>query len=110
MSMGQDEVLFGRIALHYKLVSQDQLAEATSAWSQEGGLRGLGEILLERGVLNRRQLEQLRAVQRDYLAKQKAQQPGQAASPAAPPAPAPETPAPPPAPAPQPAANTSWRE
>ena len=68
--MGQDEVLFGRIALHYKLVSQDQLAEATSAWSQEGGLRGLGEILVERGVLNLRQLEQLRAVQRDYLAKE----------------------------------------
>jgi twitching motility protein PilT len=117
MSMGQDEVLFGRIALHYKLVSQDQLTEATSAWSQEGGLRGLGEILVERGVLNVRQLEQLRAVQRDYLAKQKAQQPGQAA-PAA--APAPEVqPSPPavPAPAPAPASPASpasipagWRQ
>jgi twitching motility protein PilT len=110
MSMGQDEVLFGRIALHYKLVSQDQLAEATSAWSQEGGLRGLGEILVERGVLNLRQLEQLRGVQRDYLAKelakQKAQQPGQPA-PAA--APASETqPAPPPAPAP--GVQTGWRQ
>jgi twitching motility protein PilT len=107
--MGQDEVLFGRIALHYKLVSQDQLAEANSAWSQEGGLRGLGEILVERGVLNLRQLEQLRAVQRDYLAKElakKAQQPGQAAAPAPAPEPAPA----PAAPAPQPAAGTSWRE
>ena len=119
MQMGQDEALFGRIALHYKLVSQDQLAEATSAWSQEGGLRGLGEILVERGVLNLRQLEQLRAVQRDYLAKQKAQQPGQAAAPApnppspvpAPPAaPAPAAETPPPAAAPQPAATASWRD
>ncbi|MFP5288306.1 MAG: type IV pilus twitching motility protein PilT, partial [Thermoanaerobaculia bacterium] len=101
MSMGQDEVLFGRIALHYKLVSQDQLADATSAWSQEGGLRGLGEILVERGVLNLRQLEQLRAVQRDYLAKQKAQQQGQ---------PAPPAPAPQPAPAPPPARQSGWRE
>ncbi|MFL6197573.1 MAG: type IV pilus twitching motility protein PilT [Thermoanaerobaculia bacterium] len=111
--MGQDEALFGRIALHYKLVSQDQLAEASSAWSQEGGLRGLGEILVERGVLNLRQLEQLRAVQRDYLAKelakQKAQQQGPAAAPAASPAAAPQ-----PAPAPQPAAapaapQAGWR-
>jgi twitching motility protein PilT len=112
MPLGQDEVLFGRIALHYKLVSQDQLTEATSVWSQEGGLRGLGEILLDRGVLNVRQLEQLRSVQRDYLAKQRAQQQGQTAeaqpavaqqpivvqqpapAPAAPPAPAvPVTPA-----------------
>jgi twitching motility protein PilT len=76
MSLGQDEVLFGRIALHYKLVSQDQLTEATSAWNQEGGLRGLGEILLDQGVLNVRQLEQLRGVQRDYLAKQKGPSPG----------------------------------
>ena len=121
MSMGQDEVLFGRIELHYKLVSQDQLAEATSAWSQEGGLRGLGEILVERGVLNLRQLEQLRAVQRDYLAKelakQKAQQQGQpavapapaAAAPAAPPQPAPPA-ASQPAPAPPPARPSGWRE
>jgi twitching motility protein PilT len=109
MSMGQDEVLFGRIALHYKLVSQDQLAEATSAWSQEGGLRGLGEILVERGVLNLRQLEQLRAVQRDYLAKELARQKGQ---PAVSPAPVPAAPAPasPPAPAPSSAAPTGWRE
>ncbi|MEA2564298.1 MAG: twitching motility protein PilT [Acidobacteriota bacterium] len=107
MPMGQDEVLFGRIALHYKLVSQDQLAEANSAWSQEGGLRGLGEILLERGVLNVRQLEQLRTVQRDYLAKQKAPQPGQAA---VSPVPAPE-PAPEPAPTPAaPAPQTGWRQ
>jgi twitching motility protein PilT len=98
MSMGQDEVLFGRIALHYKLVSQDQLAEATSAWSQEGGLRGLGEILVERGALNLRQLEQLRAAQRDYLAKQK----GQAA-----PAPAPP---PPSAPSAAPAWKAGWRQ
>ncbi|HWN42302.1 MAG TPA: type IV pilus twitching motility protein PilT [Thermoanaerobaculia bacterium] len=104
MSMGQDEVLFGRIALHYKLVSQDQLAEATSAWSQEGGLRGLGEILVERGALNLRQLEQLRAAQRDYLAKElakKAQQQGQA--------PASPAPAPPPVPA-APTPQAGWQE
>jgi twitching motility protein PilT len=118
MSMGQDEVLFGRIALHYKLVSQDQLAAATAAWSQEGGLRGLGEILVESGVLNLRQLEQLRAVQRDYLAKELAKQKapqqgqGQTAAPVAPPAEAPAPPAPAPPPAAQPAAapRAGWRD
>ncbi len=102
--MGQDELLFGRIALHYKLVSQDQLTAATAEWNQEGGLRGLGEILLDRGVLNLRQLEQLRSVQRDYIAKQRAQQ-GQPAAPAAAPAPpAPPAPAPPQVTAPEPPA------
>jgi twitching motility protein PilT len=106
MPLGQDEVLFGRIALHYKLVSQDQLTQATTLWNQEGGLRGLGEILLESGVLNVRQLEQLRNVQRDYLAKQKAQQEQPAAAPPPPPPPiaVPQpAPAPPPAAAPAPA-------
>ncbi|HEX3126950.1 MAG TPA: type IV pilus twitching motility protein PilT [Thermoanaerobaculia bacterium] len=114
MPLGQDEVLFGRIALHYKLVSQDQLTQATTLWNQEGGLRGLGEILLESGVLNVRQLEQLRTVQRDYLAKQKQQQ-GQAT----PQAEAPQqpivvqqpVPAPPPVASPAPAVSAgSWRQ
>jgi twitching motility protein PilT len=115
MPLGQDEVLFGRIALHYKLVSQDQLTEATSVWSQEGGLRGLGEILLERGVFNVRQLDQLRSVQRDYLAKQRAQEQGQTAAPA--PQQSPEQPVVVQQPVPAPAAavssavsSTSWRQ
>ena len=131
MPLGQDEVLFGRIALHYKLVSQDQLTAATSLWNQEGGLRGLGEILLETGALNVRQLEQLRSVQRDYLAKQKAQQDpssGQTAAaavsqqpavvqqpvPAQPPvaAPTPAAPVPAPVPIPPPATASAipWRQ
>ncbi len=97
MPLSQDEVLFGRIALHYKLVSQDQLTGATAVWNQEGGLRGLGEILLDQGVVNDRQLDQLRGVQRDYIAKQRAQQQGQAA-PAAGGQPVPVIPAPAPAP------------
>ncbi len=73
MSLGPDDLLFGRIALHYKLVTQEQLTEAATQHAAEGGLRGLGEILVEQGRLNERQLEQLRAVQRDYQAKQKTQ-------------------------------------
>jgi twitching motility protein PilT len=96
MSLGQDELLFGRLALHYKLATQEQLAAATSVLQSEGGLRGLGglgEILVDTGVLTPRQLDQLRTVQRDYLAKQKG--PAPATSPAA----APATPVPAAAPA-----------
>jgi twitching motility protein PilT len=122
MALTQEELLFGRIALHYKLVSQEQLAQASALWSQEGGLRGLGEILVESGTLDARQLEQLRGVQRDYIAKQKAQQQAQPAAPAPAPAapavpppaaPAPAPAAPPPATAAQPAAvaaGPGWRQ
>lgn len=84
MSIGQDDLLFGRIALHYKLITREQLMEATSQQSREGGYRKLGEILVERGVLSPAQLAQLLAVQKEYIAKQQAQ---------AAPAPAPEPPA-----------------
>ena len=93
MSLGPDDLLFGRIALHYKLVTQEQLTEAAAQHAGEGGLRGLGEILVEQGRLNERQLEQLRAVQRDYQAKQRAQTAPATESPGIPPPP-PEAPMP----------------
>ncbi|HYO12197.1 MAG TPA: PilT/PilU family type 4a pilus ATPase [Thermoanaerobaculia bacterium] len=73
MAIGQDDLLFGRIALHYKLITREQLMEATAFQAREGGSRRLGEILVEKGWLNPRQLEQLLAVQKDYVAKQQAQ-------------------------------------
>ena len=87
MSIGQDDLLFGRIALHYKLITREQLMEATSQQSREGGYRKLGEILVERGVLSPPQLTQLLEVQKEYIAKQQAQ------AVAAAPAPAPAAPA-----------------
>jgi twitching motility protein PilT len=104
MSLGQDELLFGRLALHYKLATQEQLAAATAVLQSEGGLRGLGEILVDTGVLTLRQLDQLRTVQRDYLAKQKGQT--QAAAPAVPVPDAAPGPAPVAAPASPPAATS----
>jgi len=79
-----DDLLFGRIALHYKLVTREQLVEASQIQAREGNARRLGEILIDRGVLNPRQVEQILAVQRDYATKQ-------------PPQPAPAAPPPPPA-------------
>ena len=80
MNIGQDDLLFGRIALHYKLLTREQLLAATQKQAREGGYRKLGEILVETGALTAPQLEQLLAVQRDYVAKQ-AQQEQAASSP-----------------------------
>jgi twitching motility protein PilT len=85
MTPVSDDLLFGRIALHYKLVSREQLVEASQIQAREGNARRLGEILIERGVLNSRQFEQILAVQRDYASKQPAPAPPpQPASPASP--------------------------
>jgi len=73
MTSGSDDLLFGRIALHYKLVTREQLVAAAEWQAREGSARRLGEILVERGFLTPQQLEQLLAVQREYVAKQQAQ-------------------------------------
>src|SRR4028119_1812862 len=73
MPLGQEDLLLGRIALHYKLVTQDQLTAAAARQDDDRGTRRLGEILLELGSLTPGQLDKLLAIQRDYLAKQQAQ-------------------------------------
>jgi twitching motility protein PilT len=87
MPLGQEDLLLGRIALHYKLVTQDQLTAAAGRQDLDGGNRRLGEILMEMGTLTPGQLEKLLAIQREYIAKQQGQSP-------APPAQAPVAPAP----------------
>ena len=79
MVSATDDLLFGRIALHYKLVTREQLVEASNALAAQGNGRPLGEFLVEKGVLTARQYEQLLAVQREYAAKQGAQSPPQQA-------------------------------
>jgi twitching motility protein PilT len=75
MNPASDDLLLGRIALHYKLVTREQLVEASRFQAHEASSRKLGEILVEKGYLTPRQLEQLLAVQREYLAKQAPVQP-----------------------------------
>jgi twitching motility protein PilT len=84
MAQAAEDLLFGRIALHYKLVTREQVLEATQIQADEGGARRLGEILTARGYLSPRQVEQVLAVQRDYVAKQQGVQPAPAAPAAAP--------------------------
>jgi twitching motility protein PilT len=87
MNPSPDDLLFGRLALHYKLITESQLEEVSGLLALAGGRRQLREILTEMGYLTSRQVEQLVAVQRDYLAK-KAQR-GHEAAPAVAPEPLP---------------------
>jgi twitching motility protein PilT len=73
MVPASDDVLFGRIALHYKLVTREQLLEASEYQASRGGQHRLGEILVDRGYLNPKQVAQILAVQREYIAKQQSQ-------------------------------------
>ncbi|MEA2604423.1 MAG: twitching motility protein PilT [Acidobacteriota bacterium] len=94
MTSGSDDLLFGRIALHYKLVTREQLLAAAEWQAREGSAKRLGEILVEKGYLTPQHLEQLLAVQRDYVAKQQAPTAAGPQSTAEPPAPAPASTAP----------------
>jgi twitching motility protein PilT len=69
MSLAEDDVLFGRIALHYKLVTQDQLTDAAAQQGREGAERRLPDLLVERGILTARHVQQILTVQQEYVAK-----------------------------------------
>ena len=81
--------LFGHLAVHYKLVTADQLAEATRRQARDEHTRPLGDYLVEMGLITPAHVEKLLAVQRDLAAKQAA-----ARAAGLPPAPAPAAPAP----------------
>jgi twitching motility protein PilT len=75
--MSADLHLLGRLAVHYKLLTAEQLAETTRAQARSADPRPLGELWIDAGWMTRAQLDKLLAVQREVLAKQT----GQAAAP-----------------------------
>lgn len=93
MPISTEDNLFGRLALHYKLVTREQINEALRQQGREGGDRKIGEILIERGWLSRERFQQLLEIQRQVQARDSA----------AAPAPQPPTPSPTPVPPPPPA-------
>jgi twitching motility protein PilT len=95
--------LLGRLAVHLKMISMDQLAEAVRAQGRAGEDAKLGEILVARGFIDHGQLAKLIAAQQQVIAKQKAAKAAPAAASSAP-APAAARPAPTPV-APAPAAK-----
>jgi twitching motility protein PilT len=96
--------LLGRLAVHLKMISMDQLAEAVRAQGRAGEEARLGEILIELGFIDRAQHAKLLAAQQQVLAKQKGQAAPAAVRPVPAPAHAPSTAAPRPAPTPPPVA------
>jgi twitching motility protein PilT len=88
MSQNDEEVLLGRIAVHNKLITMDQLVEATLEQGKSGGGKRIGDILLEMGFINPAQLQALLQAQKQAFARRQAAA-GAQARPAAPPVAAP---------------------
>jgi twitching motility protein PilT len=63
--------LLGRIAVHLKLITMDQLAEATRIQGAESGLP-IGEVMVQKGWITEDQLRILIQHQKDYIAKRQA--------------------------------------
>ena len=76
--------LLGRLAVHLKMISMDQLAEAIRAQGRAGEDAKLGEILVTGGFIDRGQLAKLISAQQQVLAKQKAKSAPAAVHPAPP--------------------------
>ncbi len=89
MSEKKPVTLMGRLAVQLQMIDMDQLAEATAEQGRNPDKR-LGDILLERGLLDPQQMERLKKVQRDVVAKHRAKQ-ALAADPGAAPSAAPRT-------------------
>jgi len=114
MNLPPDQALLGRLAVHFKLLSQDQLNTAIRTAGQAGAHRPLPDVLRELGLLTPKQIEWLFSAQQQYLAKQRAAGQGAAAelpvaSPTSQRATAVAREAPSTAPAPRPATSSSLR-
>ncbi|MGH0033119.1 MAG: type IV pilus twitching motility protein PilT [Myxococcota bacterium] len=89
--------LMGRIAIHLKMISMEQLTEAVRVRGRPGEERRLGDILLDLGFVDQAQLDKLIVAQRQVMAKQREKAEGAAApAPKPPPAVAREAAKPPP--------------
>jgi twitching motility protein PilT len=65
--------LLGRLAVHLKMISLEQLAQATREQSKSDPPQRLGEILVEKGFINQKQLAKLVQAQAQVVAKQRSQ-------------------------------------
>jgi twitching motility protein PilT len=66
--------LMGRIAVHLKLITHDQLSELTRLQEREGHRKNLGDLMVDQGLIDASQLRRLVAAQKQVFAKQRAQQ------------------------------------
>ena len=68
-----NDALLGRIAVHTKLISPDQLNEATAEQGRSGGASAWARSWSRRASSRRRSSQKLLAAQKQVLAKQAAQ-------------------------------------
>ncbi len=112
MSKQPSVPLLGRLAVHFKMISMEQLAAATRELGAETSSRRLGDIFVDQGFITPDQLAKLLRAQQEVLAKQRAAgaapEPAEAKAPVPAPAAAPVT-APARAAAPAPAAAAPKR-
>jgi len=73
--------LLGRLAVHNKMITMDQLAEATDEQGRRNDGSNIGKILVEKGFLTSEQLAKLVRGQQQMIARQRASQAAAAAAP-----------------------------
>ena len=61
--------LLGRLAVHNRIISMDQLAEATDEQGRRNDGSNIGKILIEKGFLTSKQLEKLVGAQQQMIAR-----------------------------------------
>ena len=72
--MSTPTLLLGRVALHLKFITPDQLADATRLQPDQGGEKRLGEILVEQEMLTSDQLEKVLKARQQVVARARAKQ------------------------------------
>lgn len=78
----QAEALLGKLAVHYKLITAEQLTQATQLFQSHQGTVEMGDILLQQGWINPSQLHRLHQIRKQVIEQQKGG--GGAATPSAP--------------------------
>jgi twitching motility protein PilT len=74
MSESRPVPLLGRIAVQMRMITPEQLAELTRAQSKDGDTSGLGEHMVQQGLIDRAQLKKLLEAQKQVVAKLRARQ------------------------------------
>jgi twitching motility protein PilT len=72
MSAPAQVPLIGRIAVHLKLITDAQLAQATRRQAESGGTKQIGQVLVEMGILTQAQLAAVMKARDQLAAKQRA--------------------------------------
>ncbi|MEM7586166.1 MAG: type IV pilus twitching motility protein PilT [Acidobacteriota bacterium] len=81
MNNAENEMLIGRLAIHYKILTKEQVTQAIQLWRNDAGARDLGDFMLEQGYLTEDVLRRLERAKLQYLERT---QPAAAQQPAAP--------------------------